>query len=142
MKLFREYYIGIAFRTKNTIENLLNRENEMYNKYDQCGVYELKCNSCPKVYIGQTGRNFKTRFKEHIQDIGSNRTKTGYSQHIINTGYEYSNVENTLNVLNVEKNGAFLYTLEKFHIYKTQKTDNLLNENSIDIYNPIFKLLL
>jgi hypothetical protein len=60
-KLFREHNIGIVFRTKNTIEKLLNRENKIYNKFEQCGIYEVKCNSCPKVYIGQTGRNFKTR---------------------------------------------------------------------------------
>jgi hypothetical protein len=94
------------------------------------------------VYIGQRGRNFKKRFKEYIQDIRNNRTKIGYSQHVINTGHEYNNVENTLNVLNIQKKGAFLNTLEKFHIYKTQKTDNLLNEDSTDIYNPIFELLL
>jgi hypothetical protein len=94
------------------------------------------------VYIGQTGRNFITRFKEHIQDIRNNRTKTGYSQHITNTGHEYGNIENTLNILNVQKKGAFLNTLEKFQIYKKQKTDSLLNENSTDIYNPIFELLL
>jgi hypothetical protein len=80
--------------------------------------------------------------KEHIQDIRNNSTKTGYSQHIINTGHEYGNIESTLNVLKIQKKGAFLNTLEKFHIYKTQKTDNLLNENSTDIYNPIFELLL
>jgi hypothetical protein len=141
-KLFREYNIGIAYRTNNTIENLLNRENKMYNKFDQCGIYEFKCNTCPKVYIGQTGRNFKTRFKEHIQDIRNNRTKTGYSQYIINTGHEYGNIENTLNILNVEKKGPFLNTLEKFHIYKKQKTDNLLNESCTDTYNPIFEFLL
>jgi hypothetical protein len=94
------------------------------------------------VYIGQTGRNFKTRFKEHIQDIRNNRTKTGYSQHVIITGHKYGNIENILNVLNAHKKGAFRNTLEKFHIYKTQKTDNLLNENSTDIYNPIFEFLL
>jgi hypothetical protein len=79
----------------------------------------LKCNSCPKVKIGQTGRNFKTRFKEHIQDIRNNRSKTGYSQHIINTGHECGNIESTLNVLNMQKKDASLNTLEKFHIYKT-----------------------
>jgi hypothetical protein len=94
------------------------------------------------VYIGQTGRNFKTRFKEYILDIRNNRTKTGYSQHIINTGHEYRNIENTLNILNVQKKGKFLNTLEKFDIYKKQKTDNLLNESCTDTYNPIFELIL
>jgi hypothetical protein len=94
------------------------------------------------VYIGQTGRNLKTRFKENIQDIRNNRTNTGYSQHIINTGHEYGNIENTLNILNVQKKGAFLNTLEKFHIYQKQKTDNLLNESCTYTYNPIFEFLL
>jgi hypothetical protein len=85
---------------------------------------------------------FKTRFKLHIQDIRNNRTKTGYSQHIINIGHEYGNIEKTLNVLNVQKKGALLNILEKFHIYKKQKADNLLNESSTDIYNLIFELLL
>jgi hypothetical protein len=109
-KLFEDYNIGIAYRTRNTIEKLLNRKNQNYNKYDQCGVYELKRKNCPHVYIGQTGRSFKTRFKVHILDIRNNRNKTGYSQHIISTVHEYDNIENTLNVLNTQKKGAFLNT--------------------------------
>jgi hypothetical protein len=114
----------------------------MYNKFEQCGIYKLECNSCPKMYIGQTGRNFKTRYKEHIQDIRNNRTKTGYSHHIPDTGHEYGNIENTLSILNVQKKGAFLNTLEKFHIYKEQQTNDLLNESGTDNYNPIFELIL
>jgi hypothetical protein len=48
----------------------------------------------------------------------------------------------TLNILNIQKKGPFLYTSEKFHIYKTKKSGNLLNENCTDIYNPVFELLL
>jgi hypothetical protein len=58
------------------------------DKYDRSGVYKLKSESCPKVYIGQTGRSFNVRFKEHISDIVHNRDKTGYSQHIFNSGHE------------------------------------------------------
>ena len=32
------------------------------NKSD---VYKLNCNDCDAVYIGQTGRSFKKRHKEH-----------------------------------------------------------------------------
>jgi hypothetical protein len=74
-------------------------------------------------------------------DTLRNRNKTGYSQHIINRGHKYGNIENTLNVLNTQKKGAFLNTLQKFHIYKTHKSGNLLNENCTDIYNPILFLL-
>jgi hypothetical protein len=120
-KLFKDFNIGIAFHTRNTIESLLSKHNQRYSKYNQCGVYELKCKNCSNIYTGQTGRSFKTRFKEHIQDIWNNRNKTGYSHHIINTGHAYDNIENTLNILNTQKKGPFLNTLEKFHIYKAKK---------------------
>jgi hypothetical protein len=32
------------------------------------GVYEFKCQNCPSIFIGQTGRGFTVRYKEHIQD--------------------------------------------------------------------------
>jgi hypothetical protein len=57
------------------------------------------------IILRQTGRNFKIRFKEHIQGIRNNRTKAGYSQHILNTGHEYSNIENIMNILKVQKKG-------------------------------------
>jgi hypothetical protein len=40
-------------------------------------------------YIGQTGRIFHTRYKEHIQSIRNNNNNSGYSNHILSTGYEY-----------------------------------------------------
>jgi hypothetical protein len=43
---------------------------------EKYGLYKLKCVSCCGVYLGQTGRNFKTRFKEHISDM-YNREKPG-----------------------------------------------------------------
>jgi hypothetical protein len=47
------------------------------------GVYKLKCNTCDKIYTGQTGRNFNTRYKEHIRDIKNNVDKSKYAAHIL-----------------------------------------------------------
>ena len=41
----------------------------------QKGVYKIKC-SCGDCYIGETGRTFKIRFKEHGADIRLGRIKT------------------------------------------------------------------
>ena len=36
------------------------------NKFDQRGVvYKISCLDCTGVYIGETGRSFKIRRKEH-----------------------------------------------------------------------------
>ena len=40
------------------------------NKFDQRGVgYKILCLDCTGVYIGETGRSFKTRRKEHQRDV-------------------------------------------------------------------------
>jgi hypothetical protein len=141
-KLFKNFNINISYHTRKTTGNFLNPHKLRNNLYEESGVYELKCRSCRGSYIGQTGWNYKTRYKEHIQDIRNIRRKTGFSHHILNTGNAYDNIENTLKILNTQEKGPYLNTLEKFHIYKTKKTGILLNDNYADTYNPIFKLLL
>jgi hypothetical protein len=83
-KLFEDFIINISYRTRKPIENFLNPHKSRNNLYEESGVYELKCQNCPGSYIGQTGRNFKTRYKEHIQDI-NNKNKTEFSHHILYT---------------------------------------------------------
>jgi hypothetical protein len=95
LKLFKEFNVNISFRTRNTIENILTKQRSLRNQYDKSGVYGLKCQNCPSIYIGQTGRSFRVRYKEHIQDIKSNKSRTGFSQHILNTGHAYGNSQFT-----------------------------------------------
>jgi hypothetical protein len=64
-KIFKDAQLNIASRTQNTIENIL-RHNTKTEKYDNSGVYQMKCLNCPLRYIGQTVRTFKVRYKEHI----------------------------------------------------------------------------
>jgi hypothetical protein len=71
-----------SYCTNNTIKNnCITRARK--NKYDSCGVYELKCLTCEQVYVGQNGRDFKTRFDEHINDIRSNKDKSRNALHIL-----------------------------------------------------------
>jgi hypothetical protein len=71
------------------------------------GVYQLECGECPMKYIGQTGHThtFKARFKEHIQDIRTNRHNSKYVQHILDTGHAYNKLDQTMRILNIEKEG-------------------------------------
>jgi hypothetical protein len=77
-----------------------------------------------------------------VKDTRSNKEKTGYSHHILNTGHAFGKLEDTLEILSLQRKGPHLITLEKFHIYKENKTDQLLNEVHTDQYNPLFELLI
>jgi hypothetical protein len=54
--LFKDTNLKIAFRTTNTITKILSN-NYVTNTCEQSGIYNITCQSCHKVYVGQTGRN-------------------------------------------------------------------------------------
>ncbi|PNF28666.1 hypothetical protein B7P43_G08714 [Cryptotermes secundus] len=93
---------------------------------------------CPMEYIGQTGRKFNTRDKEHIHDLRHNNSNTGYSEDILNTGHAYGTIENTMDIIATNKKGQYLNTLENYHIYRTTRENTHMNNINKEIYNPIF----
>jgi len=64
---------------------------------DPSGIYKLKCNTCNKVYVGQSGRTMGIRFKEHIRYIRSNNSTSAYATHILENRHEYGTKENRYN---------------------------------------------
>jgi hypothetical protein len=91
------------------------------------------------MYIGQTGRNFKARFRERIKEIRNNKSKTGYAQHILDTGHKYGKLEDTMETKEVQYKGSHLNTIEKFHIYDDKVNGlKIFNDNLYKLANPIF----
>jgi hypothetical protein len=107
----------------------------------ECFTELERCMDCPLKYIRQTGRTFKTRYKEHIQAIRSKNSNSGYSNHMLNTEHTYGSIADTMKVLKTEKKGKHLNTLEKYHIYKTSKEGLQMNDTYIDTHNPIFEVI-
>ena len=71
-KIIKKLKYNIAYTTNNTLKRHLTNKithNTKHEKHTSTGFYKLKCNNCPKYYIGQTGRSFKTRFIEHIKEL-------------------------------------------------------------------------
>jgi hypothetical protein len=68
-KLFKNTSVRIAYTTRNTISRLLaNQTGSHHDIYESSGVYKLTCPDCGKAYIGQTGRPFSVRLREHFRD--------------------------------------------------------------------------
>jgi hypothetical protein len=63
--IFRNTNLRITFRVNNTINNHLRNKQRSTDRYENSGIYSIKCNTCGKRYVGQTGRNVKARFSEH-----------------------------------------------------------------------------
>jgi hypothetical protein len=101
----------------------------------------MKCLDCPLKYIGQTGRIFHTRYKEHIHAIRNNNSNSGYSNHILNTGHKYGTITDTMDIIRTHRKGKHLNTLEKYYIYKVNRDNFQMNDTNTDTHNPIFKAL-
>ena len=60
-KLFKNTSVKIAFRTQNTIGQILQHNNNPNQNahFKKSGIYQLTCPDCKKKYIRQTGHHFK-----------------------------------------------------------------------------------
>jgi hypothetical protein len=57
------------------------------NEFYKSGIYKRIYADFSVRYIGQTGRTFKSRFKEHIHTIRKNKQNSKYAQHVLDTGH-------------------------------------------------------
>jgi hypothetical protein len=85
----------------------------------------------PLEYIGQAGRIFNIRYTEHIRAIMNNNSNSGHSNNILNAGYTYGTITDTIDVIRTGKKGKHLNSLEKFHTYLLSKDNLHMNETCI-----------
>ena len=65
-RIFRKHNIGSAVKPQTSLRNILVHAKDKQDNEDKAGVvYEIPCQNCDKTYIGETGRRFGTRKKEH-----------------------------------------------------------------------------
>ena len=66
----RRHGIGTAVRLYKTLCQLLVHQKDKRSVPESAGVvYSIPCRDCPIVYIGETGRRFEMRQKEHKKDL-------------------------------------------------------------------------
>jgi hypothetical protein len=141
-KIFRHIHLRVAFKTKNSLQSLLNASNKSGDNIQKSGVYQLTCKNCGKKYTGQTGHNFEKRFKEYFQSFKYNNYNSTFEQHLLETGHEFGKIEDN-NVHHIlRQKGKHLDTMEKFYIYRETKDNNQLNDKHTVIYNKIFETII
>ena len=86
-------------------------------------IYKIKCSDCDAFYLGQTKRDFNTRFKEHISSIQNNSNTTSLSTHCINNSHNIKFDR----FIDTSSDPYLLPILESIHIYKNSSNNNLLN---------------
>ena len=72
-------------------------------------------------YIGQTGRSFFTRYREHYHDFKYNNRASKYAQHLLENKHSIDPIHNTMEILRFMRKSKLMDTWGKFHIYQETK---------------------
>jgi hypothetical protein len=93
-KIFKSVDTKISFSSNNKLKHLLGNTKDKIDASNKSGIYKINCSSCDSAYIGQTRRNIKTRFKEHMAHYRYNRPeKSSIALHLLNEGHHTSEKE-------------------------------------------------
>ena len=101
---------------------------------EKSGVYKLSCDSCPAVYIGQTGPKLKTRVSEHNPNAPINsssevedKIKSRFAAHLIQSKHSFN--KNSVQLLHEESFEKKRLALETIEIVKAGVNNfELLND--------------
>jgi len=142
-KFFRNTQVEVFYTTNNRLDKLLQSNTSgTKNKYDRSGIYQLKCPSCDKKYVGQTGRPFHVRFREHQHDFRYMCRKSKFAQHLLDEGHDFSPMEDIMDVIQYANRGKLMDTIERFHIYELTSKGSQINDKLTIQRNPIFETVV
>jgi hypothetical protein len=139
---FKKTDLRITLRTSNCLQKLLMTKPQTLDKYNRSGAYKLTCSDCNKAYVGQTGRSFARRFKEHKNTFRSNSNTSNYAKHVLELPHLFGPIHETMQILQYQGKGAHLNTIERYFIYKEFSKHNHLNDEFNISPNKIFDALL
>jgi hypothetical protein len=95
-----------------------------------------------KRYIGQLGRPFHVRFREHYRDHKYGNNKSKFAQHLLDNKHSIGPTENIMDLIHTTNKGKTLNTLEKFYTYKETRIINQINDKCTIKPNVIFDTLI
>jgi len=98
--IFSNTNIRIAYKCHSTMTNLIKPPRDQCTlPHNKWGIYQLTCNTCNLLYVGQTSRSLNIRFQEHIRYIRYNNPQSAYALHILQNQHEYGQMNSTMTLL-------------------------------------------
>ena len=81
-RILQPHCIRVAHKPITTLRQLLtNVKDKVEPKDGQGAVYKIKCCDCPATYLGEIGRNLKTRLTEHRRTSKNGDNKNNIAEH-------------------------------------------------------------
>jgi hypothetical protein len=89
-RILRPFNIQVAHKPLKTLRSLLMKVKDQTPVDERPGaIYNINCNDCNVVYVGETGRTLKTRVKEDQKaSYNKNYSQSEISKHVHTTKHE------------------------------------------------------
>ena len=115
--VFKKHGFAVSFKTSNCILNAL---RPVTNRLvENCsGIYKIECEDCNNFYVGQTGRKFLDRYREHLPRGDTQKIKSNFALHLVNQNHSYSSFQSSFKPFHFCKKGRLIDALEEFEMYK------------------------
>ena len=103
-------------------------------------MYQISCNNCEAIYIGQCGRCLKNRIKEHKKSISDGKRSTGFAEHCIDLGHELD--DSNIKILRKCSKGPVMTAWENLEIKKAVRKNVFVTNEITDLGNsPLITVL-
>ena len=139
-KLFSKYDIILSNKSTNSLRSKLSKVKDKRKTSEKIDVvYQIDCNDCEKVYIGETKKPTKERIREHEMAVVNRNNLSLVFKHCEENNHTMNFDE--YNVLNQNKNTNSRKLLESFHSYCNSNSINRSMHFS-EIYRPTMKKII
>lgn len=128
-----------VFYTRNSLKSLLFNNKDKISTITRSGVYKLKCGVCNATYIGQTGRQFSTRLKEHIRVWRTKKGESAFGEHLHAENHTFDPGRD-FSALHFCNKSRKLDALEALEINKMKNDPLLLNEKTDLNSSPLLNI--
>jgi hypothetical protein len=146
-RLFSKYNIQMVHTNNQKLKNRLGSPKDKTPTLQKSGIYEITCNGCDSVYVGQTKRNIHKRFKEHMHHVTKNEPmKSSVAHHILQHIGERPHthtisIDNLRLLQQVDKPWK-LNVYESLHIHKHKNAGRtLMNADEGEVNSCLFGLV-
>jgi len=137
----RSLNLRSAYYSLNTLRTNLSKLKDSVPMNEKSGVYNLLCSTCLAVYIGQTGRQLKSRIDDHEKAF-QNKTpeRSNFAKHLLSQNHTFDRTSG-VNLLHTVEKSKQITAFEYIEIVKAVSQPNRTVVNEIIPSSPLATLL-
>ena len=117
--------IESAFASGNKIKDRLCNNKDKIEESQKSGIYRVKCESCNHIYVGQSRRAVRTRWKEHVSDVKNKNLNNAVALHYNQNNTHKFDERNCSELIKTVRSEYYLDAWES--LYMNKFDDHLMN---------------